>query len=828
MKNSMLSGLLLEGLIVRSTVLFGVFLGLTSQASSQVIPGNLALGKSYQLEPMPNYIPCTDAGDRTQLTDGQYVSGCRWISGYFWTQAGAVGWANRSPVIITIDLEKVEPIASIACNMAAGAAGVSYPGAMYFLVSDEGNVWHPVVDLMALDGKSLPSQSGYSVHRFRASGLITRGRFVKLFIVPNGSFAFLDEIEIERGKRLAKPFSGRAIRDVKAFFAQERTTCGLRRRLELDQKALLDIVESSQIDPATFEHLRSELASIDRSIPTLEVDSPEVIKTVFPIHDLHRRIFAVQAAVWRHLGLRGVIAWPYNPWDNLSPTEPPRPGDVTIDLTLMRNEYRGASFNLSNAGESAARVSLSFKGLPGGAQPGYVAVREVPFTDTQSGIPVAAALLDARRVADGWKIEIPPGLTRQVWLTFHPGDVPSGEYHGQISLSVIGALMQNLSIPVLLRIAPFRFPDRPTLHLSGWDYTDCEHSYGVTPENRDLFLHHLHEHSVDSPWAQSSVLSLGTFDEGGRMITGPNDTLEFRAWLDRWPHARLYMVFARVQDSFGGFKVGTPEFGRAVSGWISWWVNQLKQWDIQPHRLGLLLVDEPHSVDQDRLVIEYAKVIRAAQPEVLIWENPTWPDPAQATSELFEMSHVLCPNLPMWIKQGHSFADFYIKQRQAGRRLWFYSCSGPGRLLDPYSYYRLQEWFCWKYGAEGSSFWSFGDSNGTSSWNEYPSQIGAYTPLFLDSRSVTLSKHMEAIREGIEDYEYLHMLRERVEVIEKRGVHSRAVTMARRALDTAADRVIGGMTSASLFHWKEPKDRTLADRVRLEILEILEQLSNLK
>ena len=215
----------------------------------------------------------------------------------------------------------------------------------------------------------------------------------------------------------------------------------------------------------------------------------------------------------------------------------------------------------------------------------------------------------------------------------------------------------------------------------------------------------------------------------------------------------------------------------------------------------------------------------SAAPEVVIWEDPTWEDPSKATPELFELSHVLCPNLPMWIARGQAFADFYLQQRREGRRLWFYSCSGPGRLLDPYSYHRMQHWFCWKYGAEGSGFWAFGDSNGASSWNEYASQVGAFTPLFLDTRSVTPGKHMEAIREGIEDFEYLRMLRDRVEAIEKQGVRNSTLALARKLLDAAAGRVTGCMTSSELIHWKEPKDRAVADRVRVEILETLTQLA---
>ena len=270
--------------------------------------------------------------------------------------------------------------------------------------------------------------------------------------------------------------------------------------------------------------------------------------------------------------------------------------------------------------------------------------------------------------------------------------------------------------------------------------------------------------------------------------------------------------------------MGTPAFERAVSAWITWWVSKLGEWKVAPEQLGLLLVDEPYTTEQDRIIIEYAKVIRAAQPKVVIWEDPTWRDPAKATPGLFEACDVLCPNLPMWIEEGPAFAKIYLAQRQAGRRLWFYSCSGPGRLLDPYGYHRLSAWSCWKFGAEGEGFWAFGDSNGASSWNEYLSSIGAFTPLFLDAATVTTGKHMEAIREGVEDFEYLNLLRDRIAILERQGVVNNDVARARTLLATAADRVLRGQTRSSL-EWKTAGDRNVADRVRIELLDALVRLA---
>ncbi len=800
------------------SLLLAAMSGWLGIALAQASSVNLALGKPYQLKPAPNYRYCTDQGDRTQLTDGQYVSG------YFWTQPGTVGWSGQAPILITLDLGKAEPIGGLSFNTAAGVAGVNWPTAIFVLVSNDSQQWHLAGDLVPLSLKTAaPPASGYALYRYQTRELATHGRFVKLVVVPSGSYAFVDEIEVYRGsdELLTRPLTGPTITDVQSFYVQTRIDACLRRRLSSDLEAVTETLHPIGRAHKVAESLKTELKSIAEAIPATKIASPEDFTTIFPINDLHRRIFAVQAGIWRALGLAGIVVWQNNRWDMLSPTAAPIKGKVAIDVTMMGNEYRSAAFNLSNAGETEAAVTLVLEGLPGGMNPGWITVHEVPFTDTQSGVPVAAALPVVPQLAGQFGLRIPAGLTRQVWLTFHPETVPAGKHSGQILIQSAG--MENQTIPIHLSLAPLRFPDQPTLHLGGWDYTDRERIYEVTPQNRGDFIRYLREHFVDSPWAQGAVLARGQYDAGGRM-TEPPSPAEFRTWLDRWPHARNYYVFVSVGERFAGFQMGTPAFRRAVTDWINWWAGQLKQWHVPPHELGLLLVDEPHSREQDRIIVEYAKVIRAAQPDVVIWEDPTWPDPTQATPELFELSDVLCPNLPMWISRGQSFADFYVQQRQAGRRLWFYSCSGPGRLLDPYSYHRMQPWFCWKYGAEGAGYWAFGDSNGASSWNEYASQVGAYTPLFLDRNSVTSGKHFEAIREGVEDFEYLCLLRKRVEALERQGVQNGALKAARTLLNSAADRVTGGMTSATLIYWKAPKNRSVADQVRGEILEALMRL----
>ncbi|HAK96776.1 MAG TPA: hypothetical protein DCM87_17740 [Planctomycetes bacterium] len=785
-------------------------------------PENIALGKSYRLAPAPNYAHCTDPGDARQLTDGVRVEG------YFWTQQGTVGWSGACPVRITIDLGAIEPIAGVAYSTAAGVAGVSFPSAIWVLASDDGAAYRLCGDLVAASAAtSAPPAQGYALHTFRTTGFATRGRFVAL-LVAGTPYTFADEIEVYRGPpelRDREP-AGRAVGDPDAFFSAMRMTTLLRRRLARDCAAVGAACDATAMPDARRAELARAIEGLRNDIAAVAVDPDRELSTAFPIDAVHRRIFAAQGQVWRRMGHEAPVVWQNDRWDMLSPTEPPRGGGASIDAVMMSGEYRSAAFNISDpgpegldTGEAPRMLSLRIEGLPGAPDCPYLTVHEVVFTDTVSGTPVAAALPIAERAGNEWRISVFPGLTRQVWLTFNPRDVPPGRYDGAI---VLGDGLPR--VPVRLTIHPLTFPAQPALHLGGWDYTDRERCYQVGPENREAFIRHLREHFVDTPWAQSAVLPRGEYDAAGAMVTPPS-TEEFERWLARWPGARNYFVFAAVGDSFAGFALDSAPFRAAVGAWITWWVERLGRWGIAPGRLGLLLVDEPHTSAQDRTIIAYAKAIRAAQPDVVIFEDPIWQDPSKADPALFELSSILCPNLPMWHDRGAPFREFYARRREAGRRLWFYSCSGPGKLLDPFSYHRMQHWFCWLHGAEGSGFWAFGDGNGAWPWNEYEATVGAYTPLFMTATTVTAGKHMEAIREGIEDYEYLRMLRDRIEELARAGVAEAALAPARELLAEGPARVTACMTSSAACSWQAPKDRNAADQVRVEILDALGNLA---
>ncbi len=783
---------------------------------------NLALGRPYTLVPRPNYAYCTDADDRKQLTDGQYTRG------YFWTQKSTVGWNHARPVIITLDLGDDVPISGLSFNTAAGVAGVQWPGSIFVLVSVDGRAYHDLGDLVALARKrAAPPEGKYAVHRFMTDRLKTHGRYVKLIIDPAGPFCFVDEIEVFRGDDSWKdlPLPGKEIRYPMEYFADSILNASVKRRIGKDLEAARAAVVEASLPTAIRNRLMKEVAAVEQAISELPEVDANTFKAVFPLNSVHARAFAIHGAVRAAEGKAPLVAWRAVPWDFLTPTELPEPApEPQISVAAMRGESRAGALNLTNCTGRAMTVELRFEQLPGSPTPEYVVVHEVAWTDTREGTAVAAALPEVAPRRGAYPIDIPAGMTRQVWFTFTPRGLQAGHHRG--NLVVAGAATDTLHVPVSLRVFDIDFPLQPSLHVGGWDYTDTDRMYGITPANRSALIAHLRSRYVDSPWATAAVMPYGQFDEHGEYQTPP-DTARFDRWLARWPGARRYCVFAAVGSQIAGTRIGQPLFEKKVGQWIRFWATHAKRKGLRADQLVLLLVDEPHRNEQDRIILAWARAINAAEPDVVLWEDPTYRDPAKALPEMLAAVDVLCPNRPMMLAAGKGFVEFYRNQREAGRRLDLYSCSGPSRLLDPYAYHRLQAWSCFELGAESTFFWAFGDTGEGNSWNEYANRRTSYTPLFLGPDSVTAGKHMEAIRESVGDFEYLTMLRRRVAELSDSRPEPPQLARARALLAKATKRVLEA-PGATELGWQAAKDRTIADQVRVEIGRMLEELQQIR
>lgn len=790
----------------------------TAPGEPFVAPGpNLALGKPYTLKPRPNYSYCTDPDDKTQLTDGVYTVG------YFWTQTTTVGFTRAYPAYITIDLGKIEPIAGISFSTAAGVAGVTWPEAIFVLVSDDGTHWSSLDDVVRLSMKhGLPPADKYTTHRFATGDLKACGRYVQL-LVAQTPYCFVDEIEVYRGKDewLGQGFTGQPVASPEEFFTETKVSSSIRWRLQSDLDAARAAIRDADLPAPAQVALLEQADALGQEVEAMPREVPDGFQTILPLNPLHAKIYALNAALLQARGFSGLSLWRNSRWAPLQPTdspEQPDPKPVALRLELLRGEVRGETFNLLNATSEAKDVAITLAGLHPDLP---VSIRDVLFTDTRNRNPIAAALPEAKRTAAGYVVTVPAGCCKQVWVSVERPPAPlAGEYQGSLHLA---SNAWSATVPLTVMVANLDFPAQPTMSCGGWDYTNGNAAYYRAPNNLGQLLPLLRDCYVDTPWATVAVApGKAAFDELGHLANADDlDFTNWDEWVERWEGVRNYYVFLSYRDSFHGEKLGTPRFERMVADYFTAWVRHMQEQGLKAKQLGVLILDEPHDNAQDEIIIPWAKAIHAAQPDIDIFEDPTYRDPTKGVPDMFAACTTLCPNTPMMIAEGEPFRAFYAAQRAAGRRLWLYSCSGPAKELDPIAYHRAQHWWGMRIGASGSFYWALGCGGGIgNSWNAYAQTGVEYAPFFVGPDSVTRGKHMEGIREGIQDYEYYVMLQNRVNTLAAQGVPDAKLAPARKLLAEAPVQATQSLDSAALT-WRTEKDRDLLDRLRLDLLHQL-------
>lgn len=800
-----------------------IVLGLAREAADEgPIPGgyagpppgeNLALGRPYTWSSAPNYALSTDEGDSTQLTDGRHTVG------YFWAQKSTVGWTLRRPLELTVDLGETAPIGGVALNSAGGAASVGYPAMIFVLTSDDGEsfVYHgELIGLSAEHG--LPEPQRYVIHRYFTDRLRAAGRYVRFVICPGSQYLFTDEVEVYRGDfPVAEALPGEPVESTEQVVADHRLDAIVGVRQMYDIQNLRARIARSSVPADMKTELHARLDALAEEVRAQHVEEVEHWRGL-PYNDLHARIYAVNAALRRAEGHPELTVWQSPRWDMLDPMTAPGGNEARVELLAMDGEYRSAAFNVTNLMDepAIARIAVTLAG----ADPGIITVHEVQYVQTQerevtsNALPVADAGPDGRA-----RIPVPAGLTKQAWLTVHPAGVAAGVYQGSIEVQIA---TERFAVPLRVEIAPLTLM-RPPVSVYAWDYVGDRVNYAPGFTDLEAMARNLEEHFVDAPWAHPGLLpwpAEGAVDAAGH-LTAPLDFGMLDRWVDRFPNARLYLMYGSFgSGNFRGTTRGTERWATALGEWATALTEHLRARGVGPERWALLIIDEPSSEATEQIIVDVARALKAAVPELQVFEDPVRPDPTQALPELYEVSDILCPNLPRLHAGGQRAIDFYRALAEQGKTLHIYQCAGPHKLLDPITYHRAQFWHAWNLGATGSGYWGYVDSDDTgSSWDNFKCGGTSYSLVYADAENrLADSKQWEAVREGAQDYAYLAMLRDAVAAHE--GEDTPAVRAARELLETLPAEAAGTWQAGGL-RWADPRDRSGLDTARERILRAL-------
>jgi len=797
-------------------LLFSAIPGRTAEIFTP--PGdNIALHKPYTVDPEPNYDLCTDPGDVEQLTDGKAVSG----GDKFWTGTGCVGWLRADVVTVTVDLGDIVPIGGVSFRTAGGSSGVGWPAAILVMVSDDGDAFRYVGELRILSAKfGTPDPAGVQKHEFRTNALKARGRFLQLGIVATGAYVFSDEVEVYRGSDdlLESVIEGPVISDLSEFVSGRRTALAVGSWIASDIDQVSRIVAAATVDDDLRRELNGGIAAVDKANATIQDDPPADYRGIYPLSENHGRLGKVLARLRRAEGYPPLFSWHNDRWETARPWDvpPEAPREIpNLKVRMMANERRAETITLANFSDDILTARIWFRGLPGGKTPRYADVRLVEHVAMQSGGWAPDALPKAPRDNDGWAITLHPGVSRQVWLGFFPGEDPApGRYHGKILIKLENG-DEKIVAGLQLVMEPFRLPDEPTIALTMWDYTAGGGRYDLNKGNVKAAVAHMQSYNYNAPWAANEGFprpQADHFDADDNLVK-PLDFTIFDDWVAMWPDARYYLIYIEMEVGrheslpFCGAEVGTDKFKRRLGATMRAWADHVREIGVDPGKIAILLIDEPGGTEQALRVTAWARAINAAAPEFLIYEDPHIAPEKPEALEMLQLCNIICPPVGRYREGGEAMAAALEELRSDGRELWFYSSP----VREAGVYYRDHLWECWKAKATGIGFWAYGDAGGiVNSWNQLGSTTAIFSPVYIDSNSVTDSKGWLAIIEGIQDYEYLRMLRDRVKELEATGEDAPPVRDAKSLLATLPGEVLAGDVSF--------------DHGRLQILDALSRL----
>jgi hypothetical protein len=744
---------------------------------------NLALGRPYTFSHPPNYPYCTDPGDATDLTDGvRYNPGGTSL----WTQLSTVGWASGAQCkSIEIDLGQICAIDGLTFETAADTRTQgTFPLAVMVFLSDDGQTYSYAGDLI----NEAIYQEQYIVHTFELNGLADQARFVRLLTVSGGYYVFVDEIEVLGSQ------SGGLMPQVRELtsgavtqFAKDRIPLSRQNNSSL---TLLGHAQSQLAEEINEHAVAVGLAQAALEGRRSEILARSVAETVdyrlgVPFTALDREICREIGAYLAATGRSGLLVMPADPWTPLLPFDWDALSAASAPAAMLQNEWGELAFNLTNPTAVPMALSVTVTGL----QAGVISLAEVKFVEAY-GFRLRA---DALMPLSG-PLDIPAGMTKQLWLTIDSRDLEPGQYNGEINLSGGGV---NATEPFAFAVAPIAMSEQPALNVVNFSYMHWPIAQ-ADPEGvaRDLREHYVNAQVVISPYLPNFQA-----DAEGNFIA-PMDFTPMDDYMALLPGTSLWILWTGFEFDHREMypKEGEPRRTIVFTQWLEGVIAHMKAKGCGYENFAFMWMDEPNQEKMLEIVKPSSELLRQVDPQAQVYQHIT-SDNTEASLAAFDgLIDIWCPASD---KLGWAFWQ--------GKRTWFYdSASDKGR--SPTGHFRYKLWTAFDEGCVGNGFWVYTDS--ADLWDDYAG-TPTYSVVYDGPNGVISSKRWDAYRAGVEDYELCRMLSDAIAAAEAAGQGQTPMVIAAR--DSLEERVTGVLDNRD--------DPMVAEQAHQELLGHLANLS---
>jgi len=560
-------------------------------------------------------------------------------------------------------------------------------------------------------------------------------------------------------------------------------------------------------------------------------------------------------AAAKYLALLGIIlsAWPARAeWRIGTTTDTVRvlrddvPGEtVEVRLFAARNECRGFQI-LMRSDQPLTAVALEagdLLGPNGNVLPGAAArlYRQHQFELTAGSVrndrfragwypdalipvlhPLTGTPLGPARYA-AVPFDLPAAQTHGFWVDlFVPGDAPAGTYRGVYRLTAEGVTAAE--IPVTLTVWDFALPEVPTVQTALGSPADRMRGYYQKRSRAG-------KEEPPSDWAAVEEQCAALVSEHRINATPPRQWLipvERPDGTFRIPEENLAALREFV-DRYHVNAVQTPHPSSAIQdptaerdrlgAWLAAWDAAAQALDRPNVVFYTYLKDEPNDAEAYHYVQMWGGAIREFRSalKVLVVEQTWTQDPAWG--DLYGAVDIWCPLFCLHRQESA------LERLALGETVWTYTalCQGarttPWWQIDfPLLHYRVPLWMAWNDRMSGilywggMSYWDQTEDPWTDPWTYGRQSEGkgrvyngegtlVYPARPVGYEGIVPSLRLKALRDGIQDYEYLAML-------ERTG---------RRA---EAEAIVRELTT-SFFDWNP--DPAAYERARLRLAELLQR-----
>lgn len=357
---------------------------------------------------------------------------------------------------------------------------------------------------------------------------------------------------------------------------------------------------------------------------------------------------------------------------------------------------------------------------------------------------------------------IPSDYTKAIYLRFFiPRDTFPGIYTGSVILKTIGATRE---VPVEIEVLPIDLPSETNLKVTIWFQPDYIVQYNNVSKYSEEFWEILKDyaslmsaHRQNMVWTPLGMIEL-RYNAQGEL---EGDFTTFDRWIEIFfDHGFKYIELSHIGGRTGDWGSPFAYWKRQAYDPTQKIAKEVPLSDymnlIQEHlrekgwleRAYAHVADEPIPANY-RSWIDLALEVKKGAPELKIME-------ALHYTDLSDYLDVAIPQLDYF---DINKARLMKEQENGDVELWFYTCwlpqgNYPNRLLDyPLYKTRILHWANFIYDTKGYLHWGY------NWWRAF--EVG-YAPgdgwiVYPTAKGLTPALRYEAMREGLEDYEYFLM-----------------------------------------------------------------------